>query len=240
MCGPGHFWIRVPSRRIPVHFREEVEVQIQQLLEKGIITESSSPWLAPAVYVRKKTGDTYTGVPAVVMRWDASDVVPGVVTNKSLNLSTTVTKHVLIISGNSTLGGDPNFGIAHSSVISWFASSIVSPILATGHFFVLTRRSSVHIGFIGGADSWFALSFEGATVTGVVVKSNTSPCNCRKSVPNITAVIKSFTTTKSWSFSSVPSRTVAFTYPKMGRLYPAAVTSRISCLGCVHTTPVAF
>ena len=40
-----------------MHFREEVEVQIQQLLEKGIITESSSPWLAPAVYVRKKTGD---------------------------------------------------------------------------------------------------------------------------------------------------------------------------------------
>ena len=126
---------------------------------------------------------TRTGVPAVVMRWDASDVVPGVVTNKSLNLSTTVTKHVLIISGNSTLGGDPNFGNAHSSVISWFASSIVSPILATGHFFVLKRRSAVYIGFIGGADSWFALSFEGATVTGVVVKSNTSPCNCRKSVP---------------------------------------------------------
>ena len=139
---------------------------------------------------------TRTGVPAVVMRWDASDVVPGVVSNKSLNLSTTVTKHVLIISGNSTLGGDPNFGIAHSSVISWFAPSIVSPILATGHFFVLKRRSAVLIGFIGGADSWFALSFEGATVTGVVVKSNTSPCNCRKSVPNITAVIKSFTTTK--------------------------------------------
>ena len=46
---------------------------------------------------------TRTGVPAVVMWWDASDVVPGVVTNKSLNLSTTVTKHVLIISGNSVI-----------------------------------------------------------------------------------------------------------------------------------------
>eukprot|EP00731_Ephydatia_muelleri_P038567 Em0809g3a len=43
--------VRVPSRRIPMHFREEVEVQIQQLLEKGIITESNSPWLAPAVYL---------------------------------------------------------------------------------------------------------------------------------------------------------------------------------------------
>ena len=51
--------VRVPSRRIPVHFREEVEVQIQQLLEKGIITESNSPWLAPAVYVRKKTEIMY-------------------------------------------------------------------------------------------------------------------------------------------------------------------------------------
>ena len=40
-----------------MHFREEVEVKIQQLLEKGIIAESNSPWLAPAVYVRKKTGD---------------------------------------------------------------------------------------------------------------------------------------------------------------------------------------
>ena len=51
--------VRVPSRRIPMHFREEVEVQIQQLLEKGIITESNSPWLAPAVYVRKKTEIMY-------------------------------------------------------------------------------------------------------------------------------------------------------------------------------------
>ena len=94
---------------------------------------------------------THTGVPAVVMWWDASDVVPGVVTNMSLNLSTTVSKHVLII-GNSTLGRDPNFGIAHSSVMSWFVSSIVSPILATGHFFVLKRGSAVQIGFIEDAE----------------------------------------------------------------------------------------
>ncbi|KAL5505959.1 hypothetical protein EMCRGX_G007511 [Ephydatia muelleri] len=52
--------VRVPSRRIPVHFREEVEVQIQQLLEKGIITESNSPWLAPAVYVTY-LGHLFTG-----------------------------------------------------------------------------------------------------------------------------------------------------------------------------------
>eukprot|EP00731_Ephydatia_muelleri_P008077 Em0004g415a len=48
---------RVPPRRIPVHFQEEVEHQIRNMLQKGIIKESSSPWMAPAVYVRKKTGE---------------------------------------------------------------------------------------------------------------------------------------------------------------------------------------
>ena len=195
-----------------------------------MIPFSNSSWICTSTSSRKCTGirrdGIRTGVPAVGMP----------VTNKSLNLSTTVSKHVLIISGNSTLGGDPNFGISHSSVYVFHCF----PYTCNWTFLCLEKTLSVHIGFIGGADSWFALSFEGAAVTGVVVKSNTSPCNCRKSVPNITAVIKSFTTTKSWSFSSVPSRTVAFTYPKMGRLSPTAITSRISCLGCVRTTPVAF
>jgi len=48
---------RVPPRRVPVHYREEVEAQIQQMLEQGIIEESSSPWMAPAVFVKKKTGE---------------------------------------------------------------------------------------------------------------------------------------------------------------------------------------
>lgn len=49
--------VRVPPRRIPNQFREEVEKQIEEMLELGIIVESSSPWMAPAVYVRKKSGD---------------------------------------------------------------------------------------------------------------------------------------------------------------------------------------
>ena len=49
--------VRVPPRRIPAHFRTEVESQIQHMLQKGIIVESSSSWMAPAVYVRKKTGE---------------------------------------------------------------------------------------------------------------------------------------------------------------------------------------
>lgn len=49
--------VKVPPRRIPAHYREEVEQQINVMLEQGIIEESSSPWMAPAVFVRKKSGD---------------------------------------------------------------------------------------------------------------------------------------------------------------------------------------
>ena len=47
---------RVPPRRIPVHFQQEVQEQMNDMLKKGIIVESSSSWLAPAVYTRK-TGE---------------------------------------------------------------------------------------------------------------------------------------------------------------------------------------
>ena len=49
--------VRVPPRRVPAHFKEEVERQIQQMLQRGIIEESTSPWMSPAVFVRKKSGD---------------------------------------------------------------------------------------------------------------------------------------------------------------------------------------
>ena len=47
--------VRIPPRRIPAHYRMEVNRQIQTMLEQNIIEKSSSPWMAPAVFVRKKS-----------------------------------------------------------------------------------------------------------------------------------------------------------------------------------------
>ena len=46
--------VKVPPCRIPANYRIEVEEQIQTMLKKGIIEESSSPSMLPTVYVRKK------------------------------------------------------------------------------------------------------------------------------------------------------------------------------------------
>ena len=37
----------------------EVEEQIQAILKEGITEESLSPWMSPAVFVRKKNGDVW-------------------------------------------------------------------------------------------------------------------------------------------------------------------------------------
>ena len=49
--------IKIPPRRIPVNYRAEVEQQLTTMLQQGIIKVSSSPWMAPAVFVRKKNGE---------------------------------------------------------------------------------------------------------------------------------------------------------------------------------------
>ena len=49
--------ITIPPRRILGNYRVEVEEQLQQMLATGIVEESSSPWMAPIVSVRKKSGD---------------------------------------------------------------------------------------------------------------------------------------------------------------------------------------
>ena len=49
--------VKIPPRRIPANYRAEIEHQISSMLQQGIIQVSSSPWMAPAVFVRKKSGE---------------------------------------------------------------------------------------------------------------------------------------------------------------------------------------
>ena len=49
--------VKVPPHCIPANYRSEVESQIQIMLQEGVIEECLSPWMAPAVFVWKKTGD---------------------------------------------------------------------------------------------------------------------------------------------------------------------------------------
>ena len=49
--------MHIPPCKIPAHHRETVEKQIHYMLEQGIMEESCSPWMAPAVFVPKKSGE---------------------------------------------------------------------------------------------------------------------------------------------------------------------------------------
>ena len=49
--------VKIPPRRIPANYRAEVDHQISSMLQLGIIRVSSSSWMAPAVFVRKKSGE---------------------------------------------------------------------------------------------------------------------------------------------------------------------------------------
>lgn len=49
--------IALKPRRVPIAAEEEVEKQVRDMLEHGIIKHSTSPWSFPVVVVRKKTGE---------------------------------------------------------------------------------------------------------------------------------------------------------------------------------------
>jgi hypothetical protein len=49
--------IRRPPYRTPFALRDEMKAQVENMLAKGIIGESSSPWSAPAILVAKKSLD---------------------------------------------------------------------------------------------------------------------------------------------------------------------------------------
>jgi hypothetical protein len=48
--------IKQVPRRIPIHMREEVDKLIVDMRNQGVIEESQSPWISPAVLIRKKDG----------------------------------------------------------------------------------------------------------------------------------------------------------------------------------------
>jgi hypothetical protein len=47
--------IRVPPYRVPYALRDEMKKQVTEMLGKGVIRESNSPWSAPAILVPKKS-----------------------------------------------------------------------------------------------------------------------------------------------------------------------------------------
>ena len=60
--------VRVPPRRVPTHYRAEVERQLTEMLDHNIVRVSSSPWLAQAVYVPKNMALYITGGEHTVKR----------------------------------------------------------------------------------------------------------------------------------------------------------------------------
>ena len=50
--------IRQPVRRMSPHRREEVKSLLSEMLQKGVIEPSASPWASPVVLVQKRDGST--------------------------------------------------------------------------------------------------------------------------------------------------------------------------------------
>ena len=50
--------IRQQARRVPLPRRETVQQLLKEMLDKGVISPSKSPWASPIVLVRKKDGST--------------------------------------------------------------------------------------------------------------------------------------------------------------------------------------
>ena len=51
--------VHVSPHRVLGHYKREVEQQIHEMLQRGIVEESCSLWLASAVFVRKKSDDIH-------------------------------------------------------------------------------------------------------------------------------------------------------------------------------------
>jgi hypothetical protein len=49
--------IRRPQYKTPYALKQEMQTQVENMLDKGIISPSNSPWSAPAILVPKKSAD---------------------------------------------------------------------------------------------------------------------------------------------------------------------------------------
>ena len=50
--------VKQPLRRFPIHRREEEEKLVKEMLDKGVIERSNSPWSSAIVMIKKKDGST--------------------------------------------------------------------------------------------------------------------------------------------------------------------------------------
>jgi len=48
--------IKQVPRRIPFHLQKDIDKEIEEMKRQGVIEESNSPWVSPAVIVKKKDG----------------------------------------------------------------------------------------------------------------------------------------------------------------------------------------
>ena len=51
--------VKVPRHLIPFHLVDQVQQQLEDMAQEGIIQPSSSPWCTPAVYVSKPNGELH-------------------------------------------------------------------------------------------------------------------------------------------------------------------------------------
>lgn len=59
------FSIKQVFRRIPIPMRKEVDKIFEDMRTQGVIEESQSPWVSPAVMVRKKDFEILCGLPKI-------------------------------------------------------------------------------------------------------------------------------------------------------------------------------
>ncbi|KAL4028608.1 hypothetical protein IC575_011809 [Cucumis melo] len=74
---------RAPYRMAPAELKE-LKVQLQELLDKGFIRPSVSPWGAPVLFVKKKDGSMRLCIDSTVNKVKNRYPCPGLMTVRSL------------------------------------------------------------------------------------------------------------------------------------------------------------